>query len=157
MSTPTPRDIAHIFEQLRKGLVPERGIEAFAVGIDAQWGEIGRQLDLAENGPRTNREAEVTKKTSKRSGRAKASKEKVSPAVRDATAGEGELVSALLDRIAGILEEARSHAVRAVNSQIVLAYWHIGREIVEHQQGGARRAAYGDQLGPRGDDSSRGS
>jgi hypothetical protein len=39
-----------VFEQLRKGLVPERGVEAFAVGIEAQRAEIWRQLDLAESG-----------------------------------------------------------------------------------------------------------
>lgn len=50
MSTPTRRDVEHVFEQLRKGLVPERGIEAFAVGIDAQRGEIHRQLDLVRSG-----------------------------------------------------------------------------------------------------------
>lgn len=50
MSTPTRRDVEHVFEQLRKGLVPERGIEAFAVGIDGQRGEIRRQLDLAKSG-----------------------------------------------------------------------------------------------------------
>jgi hypothetical protein len=33
-----PRDAQHIFESLRKGLVPERGIEAFAVGIERQRG-----------------------------------------------------------------------------------------------------------------------
>ncbi len=47
MSTPTRRDVEHVFEQLRKGLVPERGIEAFAVGIDAPRAELHRQLDLA--------------------------------------------------------------------------------------------------------------
>jgi hypothetical protein len=35
----SPRDIEHIFERLRSGVVPERGLEAFAVGIDL---EIGR-------------------------------------------------------------------------------------------------------------------
>lgn len=49
MSTLTPRDVAHIFESLRKGLVPERGIDTFAVGIDKQRGELHRQLDLAKN------------------------------------------------------------------------------------------------------------
>ncbi len=44
------RDIEHIFEQLRKGLVPERGLDAFAVGIDRQRGEIHRQLDLVAGG-----------------------------------------------------------------------------------------------------------
>ena len=47
MSTLTRRDTEHIFESLRKGLVPERGIDAFAVGIDKQRGEIHRQLELA--------------------------------------------------------------------------------------------------------------
>ena len=34
MSTLTRRDVEHVFESLRKGLVPERGIDAFAVGIE---------------------------------------------------------------------------------------------------------------------------
>jgi P-loop Domain of unknown function (DUF2791) len=49
MTTINPRDIEHIFERLRSGVVPERGLEAFAVGIDRSRGEIGRQLDLAGN------------------------------------------------------------------------------------------------------------
>ncbi len=38
------RDIEHIFERLRSGVVPERGLEAFAVGIDKQRTEIHRQF-----------------------------------------------------------------------------------------------------------------
>jgi len=53
MSTLTPRDVEHIFEQLRKGLVPERGLDAFAVGIDRPRGEVQRQLDLARDGEGT--------------------------------------------------------------------------------------------------------
>lgn len=44
------RDIRHIFEQLRKGLVPERGLDAFAVGIDKQRGELHRQLEMTQEG-----------------------------------------------------------------------------------------------------------
>lgn len=44
------RDSEHVFERLRNGLVPERGLEAFAVGIERQRGEIRRQLDLAAGG-----------------------------------------------------------------------------------------------------------
>ena len=44
------KDIEHIFERLRSGVVPERGLEAFAVGIDKQRQEIHRQLKLAANG-----------------------------------------------------------------------------------------------------------
>jgi hypothetical protein len=44
------RETEHVFEQLRKGLVPERGVDAFAVGIEKQRGEIGRQLQLTKSG-----------------------------------------------------------------------------------------------------------
>lgn len=50
MKTLTRRDIDHIFESLRKGLVPERGIDNFAVGIDKQRGELHRQLGLVGDG-----------------------------------------------------------------------------------------------------------
>jgi hypothetical protein len=53
MSELTGRDIEHIFESLRKGLVPERGIDTFAVGIDKQREELRRQLDLAKSGEGT--------------------------------------------------------------------------------------------------------
>ncbi len=45
-----PQDIEHIFERLREGMVPERGLEAFAVGIDAPMNEIRRQLQLTRQG-----------------------------------------------------------------------------------------------------------
>lgn len=41
------RDIEHIFEKLRSGVVPERGLETFAVGIEQQRAEIHRLLKLA--------------------------------------------------------------------------------------------------------------
>lgn len=44
------RDLEHIFERLRSGVVPERGLETFAVGIEKQRAEIHRQLKLATNG-----------------------------------------------------------------------------------------------------------
>lgn len=45
-----------------------------------------------------------------------------------------------------ILEAARAGAYRAVNASMVHAYWHVGRLIVEHQQGGRKRAAYGEAV-----------
>jgi hypothetical protein len=42
------RDAEHVFEQLRSGRVPERGLDAFAVGMERQRAEIGRLLDMAE-------------------------------------------------------------------------------------------------------------
>ena len=55
-------------------------------------------------------------------------------------------VEGLFDRVAAILEQARASVVHAVNSQMVLTYWHIGREIVESLQGGDDRAEYGRRL-----------
>jgi hypothetical protein len=53
MNALTKADVEHVFESLRKGLVPERGIDAFAVGIEKPRGEIHRQLDLASSGEGT--------------------------------------------------------------------------------------------------------
>lgn len=52
----------------------------------------------------------------------------------------------LFDRIVSILGQARGNVVRAVNSNMVLAYWLIGREIVQELQGGEERAEYGKQV-----------
>lgn len=52
----------------------------------------------------------------------------------------------LFDRAAGILEEVRTSVVHTVNTHMVVAYWLIGREIVQDEQGGRKRAAYGDAL-----------
>jgi hypothetical protein len=41
------RDMAHVFERLRSGVVPERGLEMFAVGIDKKRAEINRLLKMA--------------------------------------------------------------------------------------------------------------
>ncbi len=54
--------------------------------------------------------------------------------------------SALFDRIVAILEQARSNVVRAVNSNTVVAYWLIGREIVKELQKGEERAEYGKRV-----------
>ena len=51
--------------------------------------------------------------------------------------------AALFGRIVNILEEARGHVARTVNSAMVVAYWLIGREIVEEEQKGQKRADYG--------------
>jgi len=52
----------------------------------------------------------------------------------------------LFDRVVSILEEARSNVVRAVNSNMVIAYWMIGKEIVEEIQEGEKRAEYGKNI-----------
>ena len=52
----------------------------------------------------------------------------------------------LFDRVVFILEKARANVVRAINNNMVIAYWLIGREIVQEIQGGEERAEYGKQL-----------
>ena len=52
----------------------------------------------------------------------------------------------LFKRVAEIVEAARVHAARTVNSAMVHAYWLIGREIVEIEQQGTARAGYGEEL-----------
>ena len=52
----------------------------------------------------------------------------------------------LFDRVVSILEQARSNAVRAVNNNMVIAYWLIGREIIQEIQAGDERAEYCKQV-----------
>lgn len=53
---------------------------------------------------------------------------------------------ALFLQIKAILDEARAKISRTVNATTVEAYWHVGRYIVEHEQQGAQRAAYGKSV-----------
>lgn len=63
---------------------------------------------------------------------------------------EGGLIhvghGSLMDRVVSILEQARANVARAVNSNMVIAYWLIGREVVEALQSGEDRAEYGQSL-----------
>lgn len=52
----------------------------------------------------------------------------------------------LFDRVVTILDRAKTQAVYSVNSAMVIAYWLIGREIVQAIQGGDERAEYGKQI-----------
>ena len=47
------------------------------------------------------------------------------------------------DRIKEILETARNRIYRIANSEMVIAYWNIGRTIIEEEQKGSNRADYG--------------
>lgn len=49
----------------------------------------------------------------------------------------------LLGCIVSILAEARGRVARKVNTEMVAAYWLIGREIVGALQGGEARAVCG--------------
>lgn len=51
----------------------------------------------------------------------------------------------LFTEICTIIDQARKHVQQAVNQTMVQAYWQIGRVIIEHEQQGQQRAAYGKQ------------
>lgn len=63
----------------------------------------------------------------------------VSPAIPDGT-------DALYGQIREVLAQARQQTWRNVNQVMVQAYWQVGRLIVEHEQAGQTRAAYGAQV-----------
>jgi hypothetical protein len=44
------RDTEHVFQCLRGGTVPERGLETFAVGIERERGELHRMLEFTRSG-----------------------------------------------------------------------------------------------------------
>ena len=52
----------------------------------------------------------------------------------------------LLERLAEILNQARTNVVREINKVQVLTHWEIGREIVEFEQKGKVRGEYGKRL-----------
>ncbi|MEO6719073.1 MAG: PDDEXK nuclease domain-containing protein [Ferruginibacter sp.] len=54
--------------------------------------------------------------------------------------------TALLDNIGSTLQKARENAVKAINTELVIAYWNIGKYIIEFEQGGKQRAEYGAEL-----------
>lgn len=60
-------------------------------------------------------------------------------------ANESESLDRLYGRVAEILVEARGAVARTINTGMVQAYWHIGPEIFEVEQGGDR-AGYGDMV-----------
>jgi predicted nuclease of restriction endonuclease-like (RecB) superfamily len=52
----------------------------------------------------------------------------------------------ILGDISTVIDSARRSAARSVNCIMTAAYWLIGRRIVEHEQKGEKRAAYGEEL-----------
>ncbi len=54
--------------------------------------------------------------------------------------------SDLFSRVREILESARTNVARSVNTTQVIANWLVGREIVEEEQEGEKRAEYGRKL-----------
>jgi hypothetical protein len=52
----------------------------------------------------------------------------------------------LLTRVAELFEQAKKYSARTVNAIMTQTYWDIGRRIVEREQQGKKRAAYGEAL-----------
>lgn len=50
------------------------------------------------------------------------------------------------DGIIRLVDTAHTETVRSINALMTATYWEIGRKIVEFEQGGEARAAYGIQL-----------
>lgn len=55
----------------------------------------------------------------------------------------------LLGALRQLIADSRQQVLRAVDSLQVQTYWRIGQHIVEYEQGGAQRAAYGQRLLPQ--------
>ena len=56
---------------------------------------------------------------------------------------------ALFARVVDIIEAARGHVTRSVNTAMVQAYRLIGRENIEVEQYGEKRAGYGERVSGR--------
>ncbi|MBP6986173.1 MAG: DUF1016 family protein [Alphaproteobacteria bacterium] len=52
----------------------------------------------------------------------------------------------LYKRVVSYLTVARQNVIRSVHTEMLTAYWNIGREIVEEEQKGAKRAEYGKAI-----------
>ncbi len=66
-------------------------------------------------------------------------------ALGESLAGE---LTPLLGTLRQLIADARTRALRAVDEVQVQTCWQVGRHIVEFEQGGAARAAYGRRLLP---------
>ena len=57
-----------------------------------------------------------------------------------------EAYPGLVGGIGTLLETARLASARAVNSVMTATYWEVGRRIVDYEQGGKKRAGYGEEV-----------
>ncbi|NIJ54603.1 PDDEXK nuclease domain-containing protein [Dyadobacter arcticus] len=54
--------------------------------------------------------------------------------------------TSLIQDVVQILQLARQKAYSAVNSEMVIAYWKMGKRIVQEEQHGEQKAAYGEAI-----------
>jgi len=59
---------------------------------------------------------------------------------------DNDAYESILTDLSSVIQEARTSAARTVNAVMTAAYWLIGHRIVEHDQAGEERAAYGEEL-----------
>jgi predicted nuclease of restriction endonuclease-like (RecB) superfamily len=71
---------------------------------------------------------------------------KTEPSVPAGDTARDDGYTALISHLVGLVERARVGAIRSVNALLTSTYWLIGQRIVEHEQSGASRARYGEQL-----------
>lgn len=58
---------------------------------------------------------------------------------------ELQIPQEMINEIRDIMNSARQNVAVQVNNELIVAYWNIGRVIVEHEQGNNERARYGDK------------
>ena len=54
--------------------------------------------------------------------------------------------NSLIESISNTYTKGKITALRVVNSELLLTYWQIGRNIIEFEQGGKAKATYGKGL-----------
>ena len=58
---------------------------------------------------------------------------------------ESQEMTGIMSEIRHVMEQARGNVAKEVNTEVLTAYWSIGRIIVEHEQQNKDRAEYGKQ------------
>ena len=66
--------------------------------------------------------------------------------MKPAISSRDSAYSGLVSGLGGLLEAARRATVHTVHTLMTATYWEFGRRIVEFEQGGSKRAAYGEEL-----------
>jgi len=55
------------------------------------------------------------------------------------------MTNKMIEQIKQVMGQARTNVAKAINNELITAYWNIGRIIVEYEQKNNERAAYGKQ------------
>ena len=65
---------------------------------------------------------------------------------QSSSAGISTEYKGLLASVSALLEAGRRSAAKSVNTVLTATYWLVGHRIVEYEQGGRERAAYGSEV-----------